>query len=187
MLSGNGVHTCAFEQVNLRACLCAQLVSRFVFLLPRQSYWPRSKFSQQVAAKQHGRRFGETWAWKEVNVVTEMCCEQDNKNQAGGIVSRGRGGRRGAETTSQSNPNAPEITHTEKFILSPSLCLPQCHATIPKVDQRALKVDVKVFFAFESSTFLCCLHAVGNIRIMTWMFMTCTKNNYKGPCGGLAV
>lgn len=34
------------EHVNLVSCLCAQLVSRFVFPLPRQSCWPRSKFSQ---------------------------------------------------------------------------------------------------------------------------------------------
>lgn len=99
------VHTCVSEQVDFRACLCAQLVSRFVFLLPRQSYWPRSIFSQEVAAKQHGRRFRETWAWKEVNVVTEMCCELDNKTRTSGNVRGGRGGRRGAETTSQSNPH----------------------------------------------------------------------------------
>lgn len=37
---------CEFERANLGACLCAQLVFRFVFLLPRQSCWPRSKFSQ---------------------------------------------------------------------------------------------------------------------------------------------
>lgn len=52
-------HTCALEQVNLRACLCAQLVSRFVFLLPRQSYLPRSIFSEEVAAEQHGRDASE--------------------------------------------------------------------------------------------------------------------------------
>lgn len=55
--------------------------------------------------KQHGRLFRETWAWKEVNVWTEMCCQQDNKNPTRGNVSGGRGGPTGAETTSQCNPN----------------------------------------------------------------------------------
>ena len=53
--------------------------------------------------KQHGRRFRETWAWKEVSLVTEMCCEQDDKNWGGGNVSRGRGGsRRGREPSKHS-------------------------------------------------------------------------------------
>lgn len=48
-------------------------------------------------------------------MVTEMCCEQDNKNQAGG-----RGGQRGAQTTSQCSYF--EITQTPKTVYDLQSC-----------------------------------------------------------------
>lgn len=112
---------CVSEQANLRVCLCAQFVSRFVFLLPRQSYWPRSIFSR-------GGRSQTAWeklqrdvslAWKEVNIVTEMCCEQDNKNWTSCNVSGGRGGWNHASV--RSKHLAGKHTHTPRNA-PPAVC-----------------------------------------------------------------